>query len=117
MTSVGLWVLICALVAVAGVDFDVDDRSMREILTTTQCDFIRPIDEFPAQLQVYYLYEIYFEQPLDLSDLERTIATSITTTLNSCDDTGRPTFAVELSDSHHTIRVSGTLLDRGIVLL
>ena len=87
-------------------------RSLREIITTTACRNIRRAEDYPARLDLIYVYflDFYGDEPeVLLEGIERAIATSVASTLNDCDDRHQPEFAVELSEqSEHILIAAGT---------
>jgi len=92
----------------------VSDRSLREIITTTACRFIRRAEDYPARLDLIYVYflDYYGDSPLTLLEgIERAIATTVASTLNDCDDQHYPVFALELSEQsqHILIGRAGTV--------
>lgn len=80
------WLLWTVLVQIQG----------NEIITTASCSNLR--QAYPARLDTVYLYAVEYYGTLDLDGIERAIATSIVSNLGSCDDTGRPRYAVVVSD-------------------
>jgi len=82
-------------------------RELREIITTTACRNIRRAEDYPARMDMIYVYFVDFVgdyDSLDLTGIERAIATSVASTFNSCDAEQQPVNAVELSEvSEHKL--------------
>jgi hypothetical protein len=75
-------------------------RETSEIVSTSSCE-VR-IRRYEARLNIHYFYKIeYEEEPLDLLGLEKTLATSIASALNECDENMEPVYAVELNAPSH----------------
>lgn len=82
-------------------------RRIKEIIATTECD-VRT-GGYEARLDLQYVYKIVYKQePLDLSDIERVIATSVAAVLDECDQNMQPIYAVELSSPSHVRSEAGT---------
>ena len=97
-----------------------DRRSLREIITTTACPNIRvAASDYPARLDLNYVYSLeYFNSGDDndsqledadgLLGIERAIATSVASALNSCGAANQASYAVEISDySAHRLAATG----------
>ena len=93
-------------------------RALREIVTTTACRNIRQAHDYPARVDLVYIYVLDYvgndnennagDDSLDLMGVERAIASSVASTLNRCDDERYPLYAVELSDaSAHKVIATG----------
>ena len=100
------------------VDAKVERRALREIVTTTACRNIRQAHDYPARVDLVYIYVLDYvgndnennagDDSLDLMGVERAIASSVASTLNRCDDERYPLYAVELSDaSAHKVIATG----------
>lgn len=102
-----VWLLCSAARGAAGFD----DRILHEIITTTACADIRLASDYPARLDLIYVYSVEFYGALDdLSGMERAIATSVASALNHCSSAAnQPVYAVELSDdsAHRIIPPTG----------
>ena len=110
--------MLCGLAAFGSSE---QDRALRQIVTTTACQNIRPADDYPARIDMIYVYFLDYYvtgdnddnnddiTSLDMTGLERAIATSVASTLNRCDDQRYPVYAVELSEaSAHEVIATGT---------
>jgi hypothetical protein len=90
----------------------VSSRALNEIITTAGCDTIGSAHQYPARLDLVYLYSVEFYQDAVLEGIlpgvERAIATSVASTLTTCSAAARPMYAVELSDfsAHRVVQAS-----------
>lgn len=73
-------------------------RSLRNVLTNAVCPNLRL--SFPVRVDAIYLYTVVprGEAVVNLKTIERAIASSVSSTMETCDDVGRPTHIVELSE-------------------
>lgn len=80
-------------------------RSLLEIITTTACSNIGLVKNYQARLDLVYTYSLEYSGVLDLLGVERAIATSVASALNTCGDANQPIYAVALSEysAHHLI--------------
>jgi hypothetical protein len=78
-----------------------------EAITTTACTNIRSTDSYPARMDLTYLYTIEHTADFDATGIERALATSVASTLNSCDKSDRPIYAVELDIASQHKVISG----------
>jgi hypothetical protein len=93
-------------------------RNVREIITTTACPSIGMASDYPARLDLIYVYSVeYYDVLDDLAGIERAIATSVASALNTCGTAtkNQPLYAVELSDfsEHRLIPTTGTYVRSG----
>jgi hypothetical protein len=89
-------------------DYQNEDRSLHEIITTAECPNIRVSGNYPARLDLIYVYSLMYSGALDVVGIERAIATSVASALNTCGNESQPLYAVELSNfSKHHLIVAG----------
>jgi hypothetical protein len=83
-------------------------RALRQVITATACGNVRNPNDFPATLDVRYLYMVEYNGSLELNSLSKAIATSVASSLHSCNENGQPYFAVELTnENEHQILTTG----------
>lgn len=86
----------------------IHNRGLRQVITATTCSSVRSPQDYPATLDVRYLYLVEYYGSLELNSLAKAIATSVASSLNSCDDNDQPNFAVELTEENeHQILTTG----------
>ena len=93
-------------------------RLLDTTLTTTSCSRIRT-GRYKARLELFYFYLVEYESDEgnstakpDLSGIELAIATALAAELGSCDQLGRPLFAIPLSDGDdHKFTTGGESID------
>lgn len=104
--------------------------SKREIITTAACASVGQASDYPARLDLTYMYSVEFysdnneNASIDLNGMERAIATSVASTLSACSTDNQPQYAVELSSysAHRFIDAglgesdSGLLLNEAVVV-
>jgi hypothetical protein len=84
-------------------------RRENEIITTTACS-IR-LGGYEARLELDYFYKVeYVMEPLNLFQLERSIAASVASALKSCDENNMPIYAVEVNLPSHELIDGGKLM-------
>jgi hypothetical protein len=96
-----------------------NNRDLRQVITATTCGNVRNPNDFPATLDVRYLYMVEYYGSLELNSLSEAIATSVASSLHSCNENGQPYFAVELTnDNEHQILTTGMQLpENGVYVL
>jgi hypothetical protein len=89
-------------------------RALNEIITTAGCDTIGSAHQYPARLDLVYLYSVEFYRNALLEEIlpgvERAIATSVASTLITCSAAAaaQPMYAVELSEfgAHRVVQAN-----------
>jgi hypothetical protein len=78
-------------------------------ITTPNCSAIRTA-QYPAELQLFYVYSVEINDSLLLSDMERAIDNAVAIELDMCDLHGRPVYKIRTSTTH-SFSSSGTCLN------
>lgn len=75
-------------------------------ITTPNCNAIRTA-QYPAELQLFYIYSVEINDDLLLNDMKRAIDNAVSIELDMCDHNGRPVYKVRTSTTH-SFSSSGT---------
>lgn len=70
-----------------------------EVYTTSSCNYMRE-ETFRGRIDLHYFYMVQFKGDIFLEDIERVIALTLASALDSCDPQGYPSFGVEASHRH-----------------
>ena len=68
-------------------------------ITTPNCNMPR-IEDYPAELQLFYTYSVEINDDILLYDMERAIDNAVVIELDMCDFMGRPVYKVRTSTTH-----------------